>query len=392
MAKKKIGGVIVSDLNHTNYGSALQAYATMRTVQEFGYDLTFIKYKKKRSFAERLIIMPKYMISGGFERLLRGLKTKLNKRIIVGYESNQKIRREATNTFKKIEFVPFFKEYIGYHALCEGSKEYDAVFVGSDQTWRPIGFYSNYWNLNFVDDNVPKFSYSSSYGVSKIPTIQKAGTKKYLERIDMISVREKKAKEIVESLSCKKAKVVADPTMLRTREQWLEFASNSSKAIVEPYIFCYFLGPRRDIREQAVKLAQKTGCKIVLSPHMEEYRKADEGIGDYICYDLNPYDFVKLLSEANYVCTDSFHGTVFSILTHRKFITFYRELGQSTNSRIDSILSTFGLDNRLYKGQIEDCLAEIDYDAVDNILCEYRKESLSFFKEACSLADKQGHE
>lgn len=388
MKKKKIGGVIVSDLNHTNYGSALQAYATMRTVQEFGYDLTFIRYKKTRSLAEKLIIMPKYMISGGFERLLRGLKTKLNKIMIVGYEKNQRIRRDATNKFKKREFVPFFKEYIGYHALCEGSKEYDAVFVGSDQTWRPIGFYSNYWNLNFVNDNVPKFSYSSSYGVSTIPTIQRKGTKKYLERIDMISVREVRAKEIVETISTKKATVVADPTMLLTQQQWLEFASNSNKKIEEPYIFCYFLGPRRDIREQAVKLAEQTGCKIVINPHMEEYRKADEGIGDYICYDLNPYDFVKLLSEAKYVCTDSFHGTVFSIITHCKFMTFYRELGQSTNSRIDSLLSTFGLTDRLYKGKIEDCLTEIDFDAVDNILCEYRKESLSFFKEACSLADK----
>ena len=56
--------------------------------------------------------------------------------------------------------------------MCEGSKEFDAIFVGSDQVWRPFGFYSNYWNLNFVDDNVPKFSYAASYGVSKIPAIQ----------------------------------------------------------------------------------------------------------------------------------------------------------------------------------------------------------------------------
>lgn len=388
MDKKKIGGVIVSDLNHTNYGSALQAYATMKIVQEFGYDLTFIRYKKTRSFVEKLVIMPKYMMSGGFERFMRSLKTKYNIRMIPGYEDNQKIRREATNAFKEREFKPFFKEYIGYRALCEGSKEYNAVFVGSDQTWRPIGFYSNYWNLNFVDDNIPKFSYSSSYGVSRIPAIQRSGTKRYLERIDMISVRENKAKEIVETISTKKATVVADPTMLRTQQQWLEFASNSNKKIEEPYIFCYFLGPRRDIREQAVKLAKQTGCKIVISPHMEEYRKADEGIGDYICYDLNPYDFVKLLSEAKYVCTDSFHGTVFSILTHRKFMTFYRELGQSTNSRIDSLLSTFGLMDRLFRGDMENILTEIDYETVDNKLLEYRRESLAFFREACSLADK----
>lgn len=388
MDKKRIGGVIVSDFNHTNYGSVLQAYATMKTVQGFGYDLTFIKYKKTRSFIEKLIIMPKYMLSGGFKRFVRGLKTKLNRRLISGYETNQKKRRVATNSFKEKEFLPYFKEYVGYKALCEGSKEYDVVFVGSDQTWSPIGFYSNYWNLNFVDDSVPKFSYSSSYGVSKIPSIQKTGTKRYLERFNLISVREKKAKEIVESLSCKKAQVVADPTMLLTHKQWLDFALNSNKKIEEPYIFCYFLGPRRDIREQAIKLSKQTGCKIVICPHMEEFRKADIGVGQYECYDLNPYDFVKLLSEATYVCTDSFHGTVFSILTHRKFMTFYREFGQSTNSRIDNILSIFGLTDRLFKGKVENIFAEINYNIVDNKLVNYREESLNFFRKACALADK----
>lgn len=385
---KKIGGVIVSDFNHTNYGSVLQAYATMKTVQEFGYDLTFIKYKKTRSFIEKLIIMPKYMLSGGFKRFVRGLKTNLNRRIISGYETNQKKRRVATNSFKEKEFLPYFKEYVGYKALCEGSKEYDVVFVGSDQTLNPIGFYSNYWNLNFVDDSVPKFSYSSSYGVSAIPSFQKTGTKRYLERFNLISVREKKAKEIVESLSCKKAQVVADPTMLLTHKQWLDFALNSNKKIEEPYIFCYFLGPRRDIREQAIKLSKQTGCKIVICPHMEEFRKADIGVGKYECYDLNPYDFVKLLSEATYVCTDSFHGTVFSILTHRKFMTFYREFGQSTNSRIDNILSIFGLTDRLFKGKVESIFAEINYNIVDNKLVNYREESLNFFRKACALADK----
>lgn len=388
MKLKKIGGVIVSDLNHTNYGSALQAYATMKMVQEFGFNLTFIKYIKRRNFLEKLLIMPKYMISGGLERFIRNLRTKYKEKKCPEYVANQRIRCEATNAFKIKEFVPYFKEYKGYKALCNGSKEYDAIFVGSDQTWRPIGFYSNYWNLNFVDDSIPTFSYSSSYGVSSIPFIQRKGTKRYLERIDLISVREKKAKEIVESLSTKHAEIVADPTMLLTCEQWLKFACNSKKTIKEPYIFCYFLGPRRDIREQALMLAKQTGCKIVINPHMEEYRKADEGIGDYICYDLTPYDFVKLLSEAKYVCTDSFHGTVFSILTHRKFVTFYREAGQSTNSRIDSLLSMFGLTDRLYRDDIKIIENDIDYEMVDKNLVKYREKSLSFFRKACSLANQ----
>ena len=196
----------------------------------------------------------------------------------------------------------------------------------------------------------------------------------------------------MESLSSRKAEVVADPTMLLTREQWLEFASRSEKQVPsEPYIFCYFLGTREDIRQEAKKLAEKTGLKIVIMRHMDEYVPADETLGDYAPYDVNACDFVNLLRGAAYVCTDSFHGTVFSILMHRRFITFYRTkptAGNSTHSRIDSLLNTFGLSSRIYRNDINPVLAEIDYDKVDQKLAEYREKSLAFFRDALALADK----
>lgn len=393
MAKKKIGGVIVSDLNHTNYGSFLQAYATMKTIQDLGYDLTFIKYKKQRSVFEKVFYGVQYLLSGGYEwkkRLIANIEMEKKN---PEYKKGQDIRKCATNKLKEKVFVPYFKEYVGYKALCEGSKEFDACFVGSDQVWRPIGFYSNYWNLNFVDDSVPKFSYASSYGVSSIPTIQKSGTKQYLNRLDMISVREQNAKEIVESLSSKKALVVADPTMLRTREQWENFASNSTHEMPnEKYIFCYFLGIREDIREEAKKLANNENLKIVILRHMDEFVPADENLGDYAPYDIDAQDFVKLLMNAEYVCTDSFHGTIFSILMHKKFITFYRTKPTdrvSTHSRIDNLLSIFGLKNRLFNNNVMEIKKEIDFSHVDNVLENYRHISMDFLKTALSMTEKK---
>lgn len=389
----KLGGVIVSDLNHTNYGSCLQAYATLKTVQNFGYELSFIKYIKKRSLIDWLKIAPGLVLSGGLELIENKIRFKYQCMRYSNYLTNQLIRREVTNEFKKKEFVPYFQEYKGYKALCEGSKDYSAIFVGSDQVWRPFGFYSKYWNLMFVNENIPKFSYSSSYGVSKIPKIQKAGTKQYLERLDMISVREKKAKDIVDSISNKKAIVVADPTMLLSCEEWLDFAAQSTKELPqEPYIFCYFLGSRPEIRREAERLSKALGLKIVIMRHMDEYVPADEEIGDYAPYDINARDFVKLLSNAAYICTDSFHGTVFSILTHRKFITFYRvnpKANNSTHSRIDNLLEKFGLLNRKYNGNMLSIQDEINYDKVDNIIKKYRQESLDYFKRACALAENK---
>lgn len=383
---KKIGGVIVSYLDHTNYGSSLQAYATMKVVQNLGYDFTFIKYQKNRSFLDWLKIAPGLLLSGGLELIANKIRFRINSKKHPTYLPNQMIRVKKAREFKQQEFVPFFKTYVGYKALCEGSKEYDAVFVGSDQTWRPFGFYSNYWNLMFVDDNVPKFSYAASYGVSKIPAIQKNGTKRYLERLDMISVREQKGKEIVDSLSVKKAQVVADPTMLLSTEKWREFANKGTIDLPkEKYIFCYFLGIREDIRKEAEILADELGLKIVTMRHMDEYVPIDETFGDYAPYNVNPYDFVKLLMNAEYVCTDSFHGSVFSILMHRKFCTFYRvkpTAGNSTHSRIDSLLNTFGLIDRKYNGNILDIKNDIDYVSVDEKLVEYKRESMDFLKKA----------
>lgn len=388
---KKIGGVIVSYIDHTNYGSSLQAYATMKIVQELGYDFTFIKYKKNRSIWDWMKIAPGLMLSGGLELITNKWRFKRNCRKYPTYLPNQKKRIEKAREFKNKEFVPFFRTYTGYDALCCGSKEYDAVFVGSDQTWRPFGFYSNYWNLMFVDNNVPTFSYAASYGVSKIPAIQKKGTTRYLERIDMISVREQTGKEIVESLSSKKAQVVADPTMLLTKEQWKTFSCNATVELpIEKYIFCYFLGRRKDIRKEAEKLSNATGLKIVTMRHMDEYVPIDEKFGDYAPYDVNPYDFVKLLMNAEYVCTDSFHGTVFSILMHKKFCTFYRVMpssSNSTHSRIDNLLDIFGLSYRKFHADILAILQEIDYVSVDEKLEKYREDSLHFFKKALGMAN-----
>lgn len=122
-------------------------------------------------------------------------------------------------------------------------------------------------------------------------------------------------------------------------------------------------------------------------PHMEEYRKQDLKFGDIINWEANAYDFVNVINHAAYICTDSFHGTVFSIILHKKFFTFYRAFGPSTNSRIDSLLSTFNLSERIcYDSIIEETMTDIDYSWIDAKMIEYRTESMAFLEKALALA------
>ncbi|MGC3978514.1 MAG: polysaccharide pyruvyl transferase family protein [Paludibacteraceae bacterium] len=384
--KKKIGGVIVSYMNHNNYGSSLQAYATLVKVQNLGYDFEFIKYNKQRNVFDWIKIAPGLLFSGGLTLIMAKYKLRLLTIVKPQYQKDLLIRNNVNNQFKEKCFVPYFRYYDGYEDLKKGSLNYHLVMVGSDQVWRPFGFYSNYWNLMFVDDLVPKISYASSFGVSSLPTHQIKGTKRYLDRLDAIGVREAQAKEIVDSLSTNKATVVADPTMLLTKEEWTSFAGSSAFDINEPYIFCYLLGTRKDIRKEVQTLKEKTGYKVVFLCHMDEYIAADEGIGDFAPYNVDPKDFVKLISKAEYVCTDSFHGTVFSILMERKFISFYRvkpSKSGSTHSRIDSLLNIFGLDNRKFKQDVYNEISqEINYSIVAKKLRELRDESYEFLKNS----------
>lgn len=228
--------------------------------------------------------------------------------------------------------------------------------------------------------------------MSKIPFIQRKGTAGYLNSLDRISVRETKGKEIVESLSNKTATLVSDPTMLLTPEEWRALAAQSSIDLPsDKYIFCYFLGPRQEIREKAKRLAKNTGLKIAIMRHMDEYVPIEETMGDFAPYDVDAQDFIKLMDNAEYVVTDSFHGTVFSILLHKKFITFYRikpTSGISTHSRIDSLLDLFGLTARKFNGNILSISENIDFSKVDKIRENLKSDSIEFLEESLRLANK----
>lgn len=388
---KKIGCVIAYSEGHNNFGTSLQGYAHLKKMQELGYECEVIRYKKQLSLFQKLWQVIQMFRIGAFQGKTREIKEKINKHTRREYAANMATLTVAVNRYKEEKLKPLFKEYVGFEDLCKGSLNYSAVIVGSDQVWTPISLFNKYYNLLFVDDSVPKLAYASSFGVSAIPEIQQQQTGEYLNRFAAIGVRELSGKKIVESLSNNKATVVCDPTLLLTREEWTKEIEHSTARTAEPYIFCYFLGTNSQSREAAKELKKQTGLKIITIRHLDEYVASDEQFGDEAPYDVSPNDFVKYISEAAYVCTDSFHCTVFSILFHRKFMSFYRfnqDSKESRNSRIDSLLELLGLQARLFAGDIRKIENEIQYEKVDEKLTVLRLESLQFLKDSLELAKK----
>lgn len=385
MSIKNIGCVIAYRKGHTNYGTSLVGYALIKKLQALGYNVEVINYVKQLSFSEKVawIVNALRCDMGGI--VMGRIKGKNDLKKNAEYAANIKVRTEAVEAYKERKFIPLFKDYRGYKALHDGSKNYAAVVVGSDQVWTPFSLPTKFFNLLFVDDSVRKVAYASSFGVSEIPAFQRKATGGYLDRFYRIGVREVKGKEIVDTLSHQKATVVADPTMLLSPEEWMEEIKDSKVKETEPYIFCYFLGTNMEAREAARQLKAATGYKIITLRHMDEYVPSDEQFGDEAPYAVDPNDFLKYISGATYVLTDSFHCSAFSIQFKRKFMTFYRFKSSSKgsrNSRIDSLLGTFGLQDRLYQGDILNIKNEIDYIKVHKALKEYREKSIDFLVQS----------
>ncbi|MCM1312628.1 MAG: polysaccharide pyruvyl transferase family protein [Bacteroides sp.] len=380
---KKIGCVIAYTPGHTNYGTSLVGYALLKKIQSLGFLVEVINYKKRLSIIQKIVFVVNAVRAGEMKTLLMRADANRVMRTHPEYAESIKKRVHAVESYKAKKLIPLFRDYIGYDALHEGSKNYDVVVVGSDQVWTPLSLPNKFFNLLFVDDSVRKVAYASSFGVSVIPKFQRKETGYFLDRFYKIGVREERGKEIVDVLSNQKAIVVADPTMLLCAKEWEdEIYKDTDRKESEPYIFCYFLGTNFEARKAAELLKMKTGYKIITLRHMDEYYASDETFGDFAPYDVDPNGFLRLIHDAEYVLTDSFHCSAFSIQFHKQFMTFYRfAQGCKTgrNSRIDSLFNVLGIKReRIFNGDIMQICNPVEWDAIDDKLKKLRNESIEF--------------
>ena len=384
---KKIG--IASCYFKHNYGSMLQAYATQWALDrlklrnetlDISGILGEISHGKRKYYLRNLFNVEMYNAKKGFIRHM--VQRKLDQR----FAERISQRDAAFEQFKR----QYFRMAIPAHSkkeLRDYCLDYNAVLAGSDQLWLPLNIEGDYYTLNFVPDTVRRVAYATSFGVSELPAWQEQKAQRFLNRIHAISVREQSGKDLIQKLCNRDVPVVCDPTLLFTGEEWTGVQGLKNVAR-EKYIFCYFLGNSRLHRDFAQRLKAATGYQIVTLRHLDEFIPSDEDFGDEAPYDIGPDKFMDLIRNAEYICTDSFHGSVFSLLNHKQFFVFrrFQKAGsQSTNTRIDSLLCLAGIPERLIEGY-EDASAclqmKINYEQVDRKVGSMREASLSFLKTA----------
>lgn len=387
MDKKRIGMAINYD--YPDYGGMLQAYASFRKIWDLGYEPEAInidalagdiKRRKMQYFAKNIFDIS--IVREKSQIVFKKIRTKLNKDL-----SNKLSQRyDAFEKFHK-EHFKVSREYKSWDDLRTGCKDYTSVVVGSDQLWLPSNIAGDYYTLSFVPNEVNKVAYATSFGVSKIAKGQEEQAKNFLSRIDYLSAREESGQKIIKETTGRDVQLVCDPALLLTAEEWDEDAT-PGRIIEDRYIFCYFMGDNPWQRDFVKKLKEKTGYKIIALLHLDQYIKTDENYVDYAPYDISPADFINLVKNSEIVCTDSFHGTVFSLTYGKKFFTFMRfseKATLSTNSRITTLLKRLEVEDRLVcrESNVEDMLSKvIDAEGIKERLELFRKESLNYLTTA----------
>lgn len=375
----KVGVVSVSI---HNYGSLLQTYAMQKVLDNYGLENDIILFKSDP-------LKQAYRV---FNKSFISMKVKLYRRKIITklfYPEIYKGAKERDQAFEKFKqnYCRFTPKTTSRRVLNCMGKSYRAFILGSDQVWNPANLEMDFYTLNFVPSEKAKIAYAPSFGVSTIPKKQIPKTQAYLNRIQHISVREITGAKIVKEMIGRDVPVVCDPTALLTRAQWDEIKSKKKYTDFE-YIFCYFLGSNPMHRRFAERVKEVTGYQTIALQHIDEFVPEDLKFGDIAPYNVGPEDFVNLIANAEYILTDSFHGTMFSLYYHKKFFTFPRyaeSKKDSTNSRVESILSMMGIPDRYITGDgnvSKHLTSLIDWKNVQEKLDMFREESISYFENA----------
>ena len=344
---KKAG--IITLFGEYNFGNRLQNYAVQEVLKRFDLDVETIKYLGLYDY--------------------------------VASEEND-IHKNRLAKFKKFnENIKFGKDiiYKEYDVPEDFADKYDYFVMGSDQIW------------NFTFDTIfsekafgsfalkdKKISFSASFGVNYIP---EEGTelhkmcKEKIEDIRAISVREDAGKDIIKQLTGRTdVEVLIDPTMMLKAEEWEKVMKRPENLKTDKFIVKSFLGNSSDNSwKEICRIAEENDCEIIdISDKNSPY------------YNMGPAEFLDLEKNAFLVATDSFHACVFSILFSTPFIVFKRDDNklQSMHSRIETLLKTFKMGNRIFDKEIDETIFNNDYAEAHKILENERSRVNEFLKKA----------
>ena len=361
----KAGLVTFYHIHH--YGALLQAAATERAVESLGGACEIIDYYVNQN--NDLFRKPTGVGSAAAD-----VHTALHYKAL-------RDRYQRFERFSKDHLRISGHRFESLEELRSAELPYDLILSGSDQIWNPKIFPDGRFDPVFFGafSTRRKIAYAPSFGVPHIPEGMEEELRSYLESFSHISVRERQGREIVKEITGKDVPVVLDPTLLLTAEQWSAMAVPPDRS--GGYILCYCISKPGALAPYIQRLAEETGLPVVqlCGIRQKVHPKAA------CVLDAGPSEFLGLFQNASYVCTNSFHGTVFSVQFQKPFFTAVApsELAAPESSRTFSILSRLGLTERIIgTGATAGLDDTIDWADVDRRLRAARQSSLDYLRAA----------
>lgn len=367
----KIG--IITWFTGPNYGTNLQAIALQYYLRKLGHEVEIINYevssskskKEKKSIFKKIAYQPrKYVIKYALNKYTKDIVSR-----------NEKLTNAIQNYCLLTSKIANVKQFID---ICN---TFDLLVCGSDQIWNP-NWYDRFYFADYDNIKTRRISYAPSMGVNAIPNDVIPEIKRSVRKFDIISVREEKAAELLEPFLKSRPSVVVDPTLLLSEEEWNDLFKRR-KTELDKYVLAFFLNDEMAHLKATRHFAKKHSYKLIVIPYkgMTYLQKAD------IRADAGLEDLLNLIKDAEYVITDSFHITVFSIIYKKQFFTFQRfkeDAFTSQNVRITNLLKIANLTSRLlpYQSTIIKELDEINYDSQCIELKNEIKNSKDFLKKA----------
>ena len=328
-----------------NYGSALQCYATKNFLQKNGYECDVL-YEYSYGFEKAKTRINHLSKIALFSLLYRDFSK--NRKEIKRSESKSGLTNESKfqiDWFCETVLQPKGLEY----SLLSDKRfddEYIAFIAGSDQIWGGGYLVRPFMFLEFAP-NEKKIALCPSFGVETIKKFNVRPFKKSIKKFTKLSVREKSGQRIIEELTGLDVPILSDPVMLLDADEWHDFAKNSSIKY-HNYIFVHFLGAPSEYAIRCINQIA-TAFELNVICFANNYNAYDT-LKSQTFLNGSPYDYVSLIENASFVCTDSFHTSHFSIIFNRKFCTFERNYGHQNkqSTRIHNLFSTYGCNERFF--------------------------------------------
>ena len=340
---------IITYHDEDNYGATLQAYTTYRAVKELGHtpEIINLHMRHKDSLPSKILFALKRHRFNSFRKRYMPNKTRV-------YTSVDELRNEPPSS--------------------------DVYLVGSDQTWNPTisKEYALAYFLDFGKEDQKRVSYASSFGVSSwvdTDVAKKDKVGELLSRFSSILVREDKAVEICKNEFGLESKQVVDPVLLFPSYPELTGQIKQTNDIV---IYKILNDP--EFYKRAVELGHHFGCDVRSIGSMRRPK------GIKTAYPERIEKWISNIAGAKYVFTDSFHGTVLSLLYQRQFVVYVGD--KRKMSRITSLLGLVGLTDRIFSNEdslnsiAEKLSSPIDFSHVDEILNNQRVLAFEYLKKA----------